>query len=72
LIGKTVRFRCGVLMAERALQEAFATDVEPLLAAVREEMGVPADPLAGYRASGYQEKIEKCRGIRQGAGGLGQ
>jgi L-rhamnose isomerase/sugar isomerase len=61
-----------VIMAERALQEAFATDVEPLLAVVREEMGVPADPLAGYRSSGYQEKIEKCRGIRQGAGGLGQ
>src|SRR5262249_49839486 len=32
-----------VIMAERALQEAFATDVEPLLAAVREEMGAPSD-----------------------------
>jgi L-rhamnose isomerase/sugar isomerase len=61
-----------VIMAERALQEAFGTDVEPLLASVREEMGVPCDPLAAYRASGYQEKIEKNRGIRQGAGGLGQ
>ncbi|MBW3625411.1 MAG: L-rhamnose isomerase [Armatimonadetes bacterium] len=61
-----------VLMGERALQEAFGTDVEPLLSVVREEMDVPADPFQAYRESGYQEKIEKERGIRQGAGGLGQ
>ena len=61
-----------VIMAERALQEAFSTDVEPLLAAVREEMDIPCDPLAAYRRSGYQAKIEKGRGIRAGAGGLGQ
>lgn len=61
-----------VIMGERALQEAYNTDVEPLLAAMREEMDVPADPLCAYRRSGYQEKIEQNRGIRQGAGGLGQ
>jgi L-rhamnose isomerase/sugar isomerase len=61
-----------IVTAERALQEAFNTDVEPLLAIVREEMDVPCDPLTGYRASGYQKMIESKRGIRQGAGGLGQ
>jgi L-rhamnose isomerase/sugar isomerase len=64
--------RDDVVGAERALTQAFETDVEPLLQAVREEMGVPAEPLAAYLASGYQEKIERERGIRQGAGGLGQ
>lgn len=61
-----------VLMAERTVQAAFATDVEPLLAVVREEMGLDPDPLCAYRAGGYQQKIERERGIRQGTGGLGQ
>jgi L-rhamnose isomerase / sugar isomerase len=64
--------RDDVVSAENALMAAYQTDVEPLLCAVREEMGVPSDPLAAYLASGYQEKIERERGIRQGAGGLGQ
>jgi L-rhamnose isomerase/sugar isomerase len=64
--------RNDVVAAEDALMTAFQTDVEPLLRAVREEMGVPLEPLAAYRASGYQEAIERERGIRQGAGGLGQ
>jgi L-rhamnose isomerase/sugar isomerase len=64
--------RDDVVAAENALKQAFETDVEPLLRAVREEMGVPADPLAAYLASGYQQRIERERGIRQGAGGLGQ
>ena len=36
--------------------------IEPLLAQVREELGGAADPLAEYRASGYQQKIEAERG----------
>jgi L-rhamnose isomerase/sugar isomerase len=61
-----------VVGAETALLEAFQTDVEPLLRRVRQEMGAAEDPLRAYMASGYQERIEKERGIRQGAGGLGQ
>jgi L-rhamnose isomerase/sugar isomerase len=61
-----------VAQAEAAYLEAFQTDVRPLLHRVRAEMGASEQPLAAYLASGYQEKIERERGIRQGAGGLGQ
>jgi L-rhamnose isomerase/sugar isomerase len=64
--------REDVVGAETALLEAFQTDVTPLLHRVRSEMGAAEDPLAAYMASGYQERIERDRGIRQGAGGLGQ
>ena len=45
-----------VVTAEECLRRAFFTDVESLLREVREEMGVPADPLAALRDSGYIEK----------------
>jgi len=61
-----------VVGAEQVLLDAFNTDVEPLLREVRRELGVPERPLAAYLASGYQERIESERGIRTGAGGLGQ
>jgi L-rhamnose isomerase/sugar isomerase len=61
-----------VVTAEQCLLDAFNTDVEPLLRQVRAEMGVPEAPLAAYLASGYQPRIEQERGIRAGAGGLGQ
>ena len=61
-----------VVGAEQCLHEAYNTDVEPLLRKVREEMGVPTQPLRAYLASGYQDRIERDRGIRKGAGGLGQ
>jgi len=51
-----------IVAAEEILLGAFRTDVRPLLAAVREEMGVPVDPLGAYRASGYQDKIARERG----------
>lgn len=58
--------------AETCLQEAFNTDVLPLLIMAREEMGLAPDPLRAYNESGYQAHIEKERGIRRGSGGLGQ
>lgn len=61
-----------VVTAEQCLLEAFNLDVDPLLRQVREEMGASPDPLRAYMASGYQEAIEAERGIRKGAGGLGQ
>jgi L-rhamnose isomerase / sugar isomerase len=61
-----------VVGAESALQEAYETDVTPLLKTVRAAMGVPEEPLKAYLKSGYQTRIEKERGIRAGAGGLGQ
>jgi L-rhamnose isomerase/sugar isomerase len=61
----------AVIDAENLLREAYQTDVTPLVQSVREEMGCPPDPLAAYRASGYQQKIETERGERKGTGGLG-
>ena len=52
-----------IIGANSVLVDAFDTDVRPLLAKVREELGCPApeDPLAGFEASGYLEKIAEAR-----------
>lgn len=54
--------RADVLEAERVLRRAFTTDVTPLLAEMRKEMGLHPDPFAAYRRSGYQKRIEEERG----------
>jgi len=46
-----------VMAAEQAVREAFECDVAPLLRVVREEMGVPVDPMRAFLASGYTEAI---------------
>ncbi|MBN2852383.1 MAG: L-rhamnose isomerase [Clostridia bacterium] len=54
-----------VLGAESAVHDAFLNDVRPLLAAVREEMGLNPDPMKAYLDSGYEmEKLK--RGYGQG------
>lgn len=58
-----------VLGAHEILNHAYRTDVRPLLAQVRQELGVPLDPIAAYRASGYEEKIAGERGIAAQTGG---
>jgi len=58
-----------VLAAHRVLTDAFETDVRPLLAQVRVEMGLDSDPLAVLRASGYEQKVAAERGAASGAGG---
>jgi L-rhamnose isomerase / sugar isomerase len=50
-----------VLGANAALMDAYNTDVRPLLAELRAEDGRDPDPIAAYRRSGYQEKIEAER-----------
>ena len=50
-----------VLAANQVFMDAFYTDVRPALAGWREERGLPADPMAAYLASGYQEQIEADR-----------
>ncbi len=50
-----------VLEANAIFQEAFNTDVRGLLGDVRVEMGLDPDPIAAYKASGYQKKIEEGR-----------
>ncbi len=46
-----------VLGAHAVLMDAFNTDVRPLLAELREEMGLDPDPVRAYQRSGYAEKI---------------
>jgi L-rhamnose isomerase / sugar isomerase len=46
-----------VLAANAVLMDAYDTDVRPLLAQLREEMGLAPDPVAAYLASGYGDKI---------------
>jgi L-rhamnose isomerase/sugar isomerase len=50
-----------VLAANGVLTDAFATDVRPLLAELREEMGLDPDPIAAYQRSGHAEKLRSER-----------
>src|SRR5262249_20944929 len=58
-----------VMEAHRTLADAFRTDVRPLLAELRCDMGLPADPIAAHRSSGYQEKVARERGTAEAGGG---
>ncbi len=51
-----------VLGAHRVLTEAFETDVRPLIARLRGELGLEADPVAAFRAGGYAERLARERG----------
>jgi L-rhamnose isomerase/sugar isomerase len=55
---------CDLVAAEELFRGAFWRDVRPLTAAWREARGLPADPLAALRASGYVERISHERGTR--------
>jgi L-rhamnose isomerase / sugar isomerase len=50
-----------VLAGHRALLDAFRTDVRPLCAKVRAELGASEDPVAAFRASGYAAKAADAR-----------
>jgi len=50
------------------LLEAYATDVRPLCAKVREDLGGVADPISAFEASGYGEKVAEERGEGADAG----
>lgn len=58
-----------VLGAHHLLNEAYRTDVRPLLMILREQMDVPVDPIAAYQASGYEERIASERGTAGSMGG---
>lgn len=56
--------RGDVLGAEDAVRRAFEFDITPLLQAVREEEGLPIDPMKAYQASSYGTEI-----LARGKGG---
>jgi L-rhamnose isomerase/sugar isomerase len=59
-----------VLGANAVFMDAYNTDVRPLLAEVRQEMGLDPDPVAAYHRSGYTDKIvaERVGGQQAGWG----
>ncbi|MFC4629159.1 L-rhamnose isomerase [Promicromonospora alba] len=59
-----------VLGAHAVLMDAYDTDVRPLVAEVREEMGLDPNPRAAFAASGYAEKVaaERVGGAQAGWG----
>jgi L-rhamnose isomerase / sugar isomerase len=59
-----------VLGANAAMMDAYNTDVRPLLAEIRTEMGLAPDPMAAYAASGYAQQIiaERVGGQQTGWG----
>jgi L-rhamnose isomerase/sugar isomerase len=60
-----------VMAANAVLVDAFSSDVRPLLAELRQEMGLGPDPLSAYASSGYAERAraERAGGAGQGWGG---
>jgi L-rhamnose isomerase / sugar isomerase len=59
-----------VLGANGVLMDAYATDVRPLLADLRVELGLDPDPMAAYARSGYADSIvaERVGGQQAGWG----
>jgi L-rhamnose isomerase/sugar isomerase len=51
----------NVLGANGILMDAYDTDVRPMLADLRRDMGLDPDPLGAYAASGYAERIAEER-----------
>ncbi|MBS1830348.1 MAG: sugar isomerase [Acidobacteria bacterium] len=58
---------CELVDAEECLQDAFAADVKPVIREWRESHGLPLEPLAAFRASGYLERVTAERGARNAA-----
>jgi L-rhamnose isomerase/sugar isomerase len=52
-----------VLAAHEALLDAYRTDVRPLCAKARSDLGASADPIADLRASGYAERVAAARDL---------
>jgi L-rhamnose isomerase/sugar isomerase len=65
---RTAQATGDVLGANTVLIDAYNTDVRPLLAELREEMGLDPDPLGAYARSGYAERIIADRVGGQQAG----
>ena len=55
---------CSLVRAESYLQDAFATDVRPVIQEWRVSKRLPEDPMAVFLASGYLERITQERAVR--------
>jgi L-rhamnose isomerase/sugar isomerase len=54
--------RGDVLAAHRVLLDAYETDVRPLLARLRADLEIGADPIEAFRAEGHAERLARERG----------
>ncbi len=63
--------RGDVLRGHEILLDAYRTDVRPLCAAARQELGAAADPVGELRSSGYLERIAVERSAPEGANARG-
>ncbi len=60
---------CKLIEAEEHFRGCFYTDVRPMVQAWRVAQGLPADPLAALRQSGYVERIAQERGAKNANAG---
>jgi L-rhamnose isomerase/sugar isomerase len=60
----TAQQNCDLVKAESFLQDAFATDVRPVLREWRISKGLPEDPMDVFRQSGYLERISAERSAK--------
>ena len=58
---------CELVKAESLLQDAFATDVRPVIRDWRVSKGLPVNPMAAFRESGYLERVTASRASRKPA-----
>ncbi len=56
--------QCDLIRAESCLQDAFSTDVRPVIREWRESKGLPEDPMQALLSSGYLERIASERESR--------
>ncbi|MBI4579091.1 MAG: sugar isomerase, partial [Planctomycetes bacterium] len=55
-----------LMISEETVRGAFFTDTRPLIAHVRQEMGLEPDALAAHRASGYEARVARERTAKHG------
>ena len=60
----TAQQNCDLVKSERLLQDAFATDIRPVIREWRNSKGLPEDPLDAFRQSGYLARISAERAGR--------
>jgi L-rhamnose isomerase/sugar isomerase len=56
--------KCALVRAESLLQDAFLTDVRPLIRVWRAERSLPEDPMSAFLESGYLERVTRERAER--------
>jgi L-rhamnose isomerase/sugar isomerase len=56
--------KCDLIRSESLLQDAFNTDVRPVILQWRDSKGLPRLPLQAFLESGYLERVTKERSAR--------